>query len=85
MAQVVWTQQALADADALHDSIARDSLHFAKLFVTRVLASTDHRALFPRSGRVVPERERDDVLDGDRISVITVHHAARHLGDLSVP
>ncbi len=92
MAQVRWTPQAADDLDAIAEFIARDSPHFAVLFVADILQTVDRLADFPESGRMVPEigekSIREIILGSYRIiyrlrreavEVLTVHHGARLL------
>jgi toxin ParE1/3/4 len=92
MAPVRWTPQAADDLDAIAEFIARDSPHFAGLFVADVLQSVDRLVDFPESGRMVPEigdkSIRELILGSYRIiyrlrsevvEVLTVHHGARLL------
>ena len=92
MAEVRWTPQALDDLEAICLFIARDSADMACIFAQRAFAATDRLALFPSSGRVVPEVSnpsfREIVLGNYRLiyrlvsgdaQVITVHHGARQL------
>ncbi len=44
MAQVRWTPQAADDLDAIAEFIARDSPHFAALFVADILQTVHHGA-----------------------------------------
>lgn len=75
--------------------IARDSPHYAELTVERIVDSVERLKEFPRSGRVVPEVEREayrEVILGtyrivyrltdDSAEILTVVHAARLLPDL---
>ena len=61
MIEVRWTPQAADDLQAIHDFIARDSPRYARAEVERILAAVDRLEIFPDSGRVVPEYERDDI------------------------
>jgi addiction module RelE/StbE family toxin len=63
MAQIRWTEQALDDLDAACDYIARDAPRAADELAARVTRSVARLSDFPRSGRIVPEleRERDDI------------------------
>ncbi len=92
MAQVRWTPQAADDLDVIAEFIARDSPHFAGLFVADILQAVDRLADFPESGRIVPEigdRNIREVILGsyriiyrrrtDAVEVLTVHHGARLL------
>jgi len=95
--QVIWSPQALDDVDAICVYIARDAPRYAEMFARGVFAATDRLADFPRSGRVVPELEREDYreivfqshrvvyrLQGEVVEVITVHHGARPLDESDV-
>ncbi len=92
MAQVRWTPQAADDLDAIAEFIARDSPHFAALFVADILQTVDRMADFPESGRMVPEIGKKSIreiilgsyriiyrLRREAVEVLTVHHGARLL------
>lgn len=92
MAEVIWSDRALAHLDAIADYIAQDSPRLAQLFVRRVFDSTDRLSICPRSGRRVPEFNRDELreifVDRYRIiyrvtersvEVAAVRHGARLL------
>ena len=55
MAQVVWTEPALADLDAIADYIALDNPQAARELVERVFAHVEKLASRPRRGPKVPE------------------------------
>ena len=61
MARVRWSNQALADLEAIGDFIARDAPSVAQVFVERVFAAVTRLEAFPRSGRVVPEIGQEDI------------------------
>jgi plasmid stabilization system protein ParE len=95
MADVVWTEQALDDLDAVCSFIARDAPRYAEAFAARVFQATERLARFPRSGRVVPEMGEEPIreiivqgyrviyrLSGDEVQILTVHHGARLLGEI---
>jgi plasmid stabilization system protein ParE len=92
MAEVRWTPQAADDAEAITDFIAADSPQYASLFAIDVLAAVDRLAVFPRSGRIVPELNDPDIREvilgnyrivyrirPDLIEILTVYHGARLL------
>lgn len=58
---VRWTPNARADLHAIHDYIAQDSPQNALNFIDQLIQRADQIADFPRSGRMVPEYQRDDV------------------------
>ena len=53
--EVVWSEGALADLDAVADYIARDSPFYAAAFAEEILAVGSSLHLFPGRGRLVPE------------------------------
>lgn len=55
MAQVVWTEPALSDLDAIADYIALDNPDAAKQLVQRVFRHVDQLAAHPKSGSKPPE------------------------------
>lgn len=92
MVKVTWINQALDDLDSICLFIARDSLQYAKLFANRAFEATDHLELFPKSGRVVPEINRNDIREiilgnyriiyriiPEEVEILTIHHGARPL------
>jgi plasmid stabilization system protein ParE len=58
MAEVIWTEPALADLDAIADYIALDKPDAAAAFVKRVFAHVDHLQLYPESGSRPAELKR---------------------------
>ena len=90
MTAVRWTPQALEDLDAIRAYVSRDSVQYAALLVERLFTAVDRLAVFPESGRIVPEFQRRDVreiilgsyrivyrLHADRAVMLTVFHGAR--------
>jgi plasmid stabilization system protein ParE len=55
MAEVVWTEPALADLDAIADYIALDDPDAAKQLVRRVFRHVEQLARHPKSGSKPPE------------------------------
>lgn len=95
MASVTWNDSALDEVEAIARGIRQDSPRAAADFVKQVFAASDRLELFPRSGRRVPEFERDDLRElivrpyrliysvtVDRVEVRHVIHGARRLGDI---
>jgi toxin ParE1/3/4 len=90
MAVLSWTFQALDDLDAICEFIARDAPRYAQLFAIQAFEAADRLAIFPLSGRIVPEINdqaiREIILGSyrivyrlveDEVEIITVHHGAR--------
>ncbi len=61
MARITWHPDALADIDEISEYIASDSPRHSREFAKRVFSATERLSRYPRSGRVVPELERQDV------------------------
>jgi len=89
--RIVWTLQAVEAVEAIRSYIARDSAHYAALTAERIVDSVERLKEFPRSGRVVPELEREAYrevilgtyrIEADRAEILTVVHSARLLPDL---
>ena len=88
--RLVWSDQADADLAAIYAYIARDSERYAQATVERLIDAVDQLLRWPRSGRVVPEVEDDDLrelvlapyrivyrLQGDIIGIATIVHSSR--------
>lgn len=58
MAEVVWTEPAVSDLNAIADYIAVDSPTAAAALVTRVVAHVGQLAAYPDSGSRPPELGR---------------------------
>lgn len=92
MAEVIWTEPALRDLEAIADYIAIDSPEAAAGVVRRVYAHVAQLAEHPRSGRRLPELKRSRYreiveppcrvfyrVDSQRVMVIHVMRAERLL------
>lgn len=55
MAEVTWTEPALAQLQAILEYIALDKQEAAEAVAKRVFAITDRLASFPKVGRSIPE------------------------------
>ena len=95
MASVTWNDSALDEVEAIARGISQDSPRAAAEFVRLVFEASDRLEFFPRSGRMVPEFERDDLRElivrpyrliytvvEDQVEVRHVVHGARRLGDI---
>src|SRR5215831_20965330 len=94
MAAIRWTQRARDDLREIHAFIARNSPRAAEALVERLLTATERLALFPESGRVVPEFPtlgyREIIvssyrvlyrLEGNTAWMVAVVHGRRRLRD----
>ncbi len=95
MAEIRWSLTAGRDLKDIEDWIARDSILHAIRFVDRLVQAAERLADAPRSGRVVPEFQRENLreiilknyrivylLERDRVTILRVVHGARELEDL---
>ena len=93
--KIVWTEPAVEDLRELHAYIARDSEMYAIGFVERIILAVEQVADHPRVGRVVPEKNDENVREllyqnyriiyrvkSDQMEVLTVIHGARDLAAL---
>ena len=55
MAEIIWTEPALQELDALAEYIALDNPAAASRLVEEVFDKTDRLEDFPKSGRIPPE------------------------------
>ena len=63
MAQIIWTEPALSDLDAIAEYIALDKPSAATHLVQKVFSSTDRLEQFPESGRKPPEFKKSRYLE----------------------
>jgi toxin ParE1/3/4 len=90
--KVIWTPRAQQRLQEIHDHIAKDQPGNATRWIASVLDRGEQIGDQPRSGRVVPEYQREtirEILEGDyriiyrirsqQVDVLTVRHGARLL------
>lgn len=90
MIRIVWSPQSLRDLRSIRDYIATDSEHYAELTVARIFSAIERLLLYPKSGRIVPERNDPEIREiivgrfrvvyrfgGAAIEVVTVVRASR--------
>jgi plasmid stabilization system protein ParE len=58
---VRWTDQAVEDLRSIRLFIERDSPRYGRLVAERLYDATSQIELFPYSGRMVPELNREDM------------------------
>ena len=89
MVKISRTELALDDLKNIHDYISKDSSFYADRFTNKIINRTDLLEKFPKSGRVVPEFEDEnirEVIEGsyriiyklsvDSIYIVRIHHSA---------
>ena len=90
--KVHWTRTAERHLDAIHSYIAQDSPEYARRMVDRLTKRSQQIAMFPFSGRRVPEYDMNqirEVIEGpyriiyhinpDQIDILAVVHAAMNI------
>ena len=94
---VHWSTVALERVSEAAESIELEDPAAAERWMENVFAATERLELFPRSGRVVPELQREEIREvfyqryriiykvkPDRVEVLTVRHMRQRLrpGDI---
>jgi toxin ParE1/3/4 len=93
MAQVIWTEQAIQDLEAIAAYIERNSFKYAQITIHKIFSKALLLADFPQMGNRVPEKDDDTIrqlFEGNyrivyRISsaeivhILLVFHSARVL------
>ena len=90
--EIEWTRRARRDVLEIGDFIARDKPMAAARWARRLMDTAERIALFPSSGRVVPEIDRPEIREvilesyrivyfvgATRISILTVFESHRLL------
>jgi addiction module RelE/StbE family toxin len=92
MADVVWTEEALSDLEAIGEYFERTSPQYASTIIDRLYSCVEPLAEHPKMGRRVPEVDheslRERIVEGyrilyqlreDQIEIITVVHSRQNL------
>lgn len=92
MAEIIWSEPALADLDAIADYIALDNRFAAMALVQRVFGHVEQLAAYPESGSRPPELKRSRyrqiveppcrvfyTFDGSRVFILHVMRSERRL------
>lgn len=87
MAQVVWTDRALADVEAIYQWIAHDRPLAAQRMAQRFLEAGDRLETNPLRGRAIARGRRELVfvrpyliryrIETERVLILEVRHGAR--------
>jgi len=92
MVEVVWSAEARDDLRSIADYIAKDSIRYAQAVVARLIHASERLGHFPRSGRIVPELQTEDIretVEGNyrilyltstgRCTIITIVHSRQSI------
>ncbi|MBV6501815.1 MAG: hypothetical protein CJBNEKGG_04339 [Prosthecobacter sp.] len=89
---IQWSRQARQDLRAIHEFIARDSEHYARLQIKRLIERVEHIARMPTMGHPVHEFPELDLRethqgnyriiyahDADELQVVTLVHMKQQM------
>src|SRR3990172_1064860 len=90
--KVKWSPRAAAHLEQICDYIAKDSKYYAALFAKKILSTIKAIPQFPKSGRIVPEYNDENLremiygnyrivyrLKGGLIEIVAICHGAKPL------
>lgn len=93
--KIKWSPKAASNLEEICDYIAKDSEYYAILFAKKVTAIVKDIPQFPKSGRIVPEYDdenlREKIYEGYRIvyrlksalvEIVAICHGAKPLGTI---
>ena len=93
MVRLSWSKRSADDLYNIYEYISRDSIHYAKIQVKRIKERTTILLSSPKIGRIVPEKENDNIRElvfgnyrivykiasEENIVIITIHHSRKIL------
>jgi addiction module RelE/StbE family toxin len=92
MAEIVWTEEALSDLEAIGAYFERTSPQYASAVVGRLYSSVEQLVEYPKIGRKVPEIDHESLrelivedyrivyqLQEERIEIVTVLHSRQDI------
>lgn len=91
MAKVIWTKRALNDLENIAEYISKDSLHYAKLTLEKIIDTELVIENNHKIGRIVPELNDPNIrefikgsfriiyqiLNTSQLNILTVFHSSR--------
>ena len=93
--RIKWSPRAASHFEGICDYIAKDSKYYAVLFAKKVVAIVKSLPQFPKTGRIVPEYNdenlREKIYGNYRIvyrikekiiEIVAICHGARQLGNI---
>lgn len=92
MASIIWSKRAFIDLEDIAEFIAKDSMKFANITVSRIIQDAEKLKNNPLLGRIVPEVNNEkyrELIRGNyriiytydemKVSVLSIHHSSRDL------
>ena len=80
--RVHWTDAAIKNLVAVYEYIADDSPYSARTVVDRLTRRSEQLAIFPESGRIVPEYGRPDIRELIEYSYRILYRIKPHQVDI---
>lgn len=92
MAKISWTKKSLKDLRTINNYISLDSTYYAHRFILKLIECADQLAEFPKSGRIVPDKEDPairELIEGsyrifyqfhtEEITILRIHNSERKI------
>jgi len=93
--KLIWSPKAISCLENIHKFISKDSVYYASHFVDRIVQIIENIPCFPRSGRMVPEYNDDNIrekifrkyrivyrLKESSIEIVAIVHGTRLLENI---
>lgn len=90
--KIIWSPRAASNLEDICEYIARDSKYYAALFAKRIIAIVKNIPEFPKSGRIVPEYNNENLREKiyknyriiyrvkrDLFEIVAICHSAKSL------
>ena len=92
MVRLIWSKTALNDLKRIAEYIEKDSLQYAKIFISKLYSSAERLQYFPESGRIVPEFHINEIreiiyqsyrllyeYEDNTVRILTIVHCRRDI------
>ena len=99
MAKVSWTRRSINDLKLIHEFISLDSKFYADRFINKIVSgypiakATEEKLIeFPESGRIIPEKEENDLreliegnyrifyrMQRNNVTILRIHNSAKNI------
>ncbi|MBI5189555.1 MAG: type II toxin-antitoxin system RelE/ParE family toxin [Nitrospirae bacterium] len=93
--KIIWSPRAASNLEEITSHIAKDSEYYAVIFAKKIITLIEAIPQFPKSGRVVPEYNDENIrekiyenyrivyrLKGKTVEVAAISHGSKLLGNL---
>lgn len=92
MAKIKWSKRATKDLKSIFEHISIDSKYYAVRYIDKIILRVDQLQNFPKSGRIVPEKEDPSIrelIEGNyrifykihraHLVILRIHHSTRKI------